>query len=242
MREGRRWAAHASMKAAHSATKPRETVLMISASADKQFKGAGDPQSAVDKGREEWAIPRQASDIDASHDILKAVEAYEVIAKEHADIVLPSITDERIHQVARMFPGRLGIGACRLRARHILWLSRGARAALGRLLEAIEKARRWPEQARGVVELALAKKSGGARLIGLATTLYRVWAKLRFLDCAAVLEQRIARPFLSAAPGRGAGQAALEAARIGEIATARGRTTATTLVDISQFYEHIAVH
>ena len=60
--------------------------------------------------------------------------------------------------------------------------------------------------------MALGKKAGGCRLIGLATALYRIWAKIRYLDCRAVLEERLKRPFFAAAPGAGAARAAFEAA------------------------------
>ncbi len=89
--------------------------------------------------------------------------------------------------------------------------------------------------------MALSKNTGGARLIGLTPSIYRLWARLRYWDCAAIMECRIKRPFLAAAPGGGAGRAAFDAARLSEAAHASRRCTASTFVDISQYYEHINV-
>ncbi len=134
---------------------------------------------------------------------------------------------------------RTGVGLCGLRPRHLLLVSRACRTSLAYVLKAIERRRRWPDALREVVEVALGKKMGGARLIGLTSTIYRVWARLRHLDCRTLLESRIARPFLSAAPGRGAERAAFDIAREAEAATAKGEQSAATLLDIARFYEVI---
>ncbi len=76
-------------------------------------------------------------------------------------------------------------------------------------------------------------------MIGLTSTVYRIWARVRHLDCKSILEGRIARPFLSAAPGRGAERAAFDMARQAEVAAAGGEQSAATLLDIARFYEVI---
>ncbi len=122
-----------------------------------------------------------------------------------------------------------------------MYLSDAALKALCRLFEVIERARRWPNLQRSVLEVALGKKTGGARLIGLTTALDRVWSKVRYADCRTVLEGSIERPFLAAAPGKGAGRAAFEQAWKAEESWARGEEAATTMVDLSSFYEHITI-
>ena len=92
-----------------------------------------------------------------------------------------------------------------------------------------------------MVAVALGKKTGGCRLIGLATAVYGIWARVRYLDCRLALEAGLKRPCFAAAPGVGAAKAAFEAAFVGEAAAARGLDSACTLVDLRQFYEHIEV-
>ncbi len=234
-----RWARSASQAVAHRATRPPEAVTAFSASANKKFLGAMGPQEAVDAGIREWSVPWDATDVDTSAEIMTAIDAVEVVSRRFEELQLPPIDDESVHRGVRMFPGRTAVGWCGLRPRHILLASRGARAALGRLLAVIEAARRWPGSLRAVIEVALAKRSGGARLIGLATTVYRVWARIRYMDCRNLLEQRIERPYLAAAPKRGAARAGFEAARLCEVAAARDHSAAGTMVDVAQFYEFI---
>ncbi len=90
--------------------------------------------------------------------------------------------------------------------------------------------------------MLLPKKAGGARLIGLASSIYRLWARVRYLDVRAALEGRIARPFLDAAPGRGAVRAVSDVAWATELAATRGESSATAVVDVKQFYEWIDPH
>ncbi len=128
-----------------------------------------------------------------------------------------------------------------MRPHHYKLVSRGARAALITLMEVFEKCRRWPASIRNVIEIALAKKSGGSRLIGLTTSLYRIWSRLRYADCCAIIEQRVKRPYLSAAPGHGAAKAAFDASFDAEAAAARGDATATTCFDLKQYYEQVSM-
>ncbi len=110
-----------------------------------------------------------------------------------------------------------------------------------RLLRAVEAARRWPTLLRSVIEIALGKKGGGARLVGQATAVYRVWAKMRFIDVRRTLEGRIVRPYLPAAPGKGALHAAFDLTFDAEVARSRGRQSASTCFDLKQYYEQVEV-
>ncbi len=56
-----------------------------------------------------------------------------------------------------------------------------------------------------------------------------------------ILEARLERPELAAAPRRGASQAAFEAAFTTEAATAKGQVAATSAVDMSKFFEYVQV-
>ncbi len=78
-------------------------------------------------------------------------------------------------------------------------------------------------------------------MIGLAPSLYRIWSRVRYNQIRGVLEARIARPFLAAAPHRGAQRAVQEAAWTCELAAAKGEHAAATTVDMKQYYEQVTV-
>ncbi len=238
-KETRHWAATASQAIAHRVTKAAESVTQFSASANKRHMGSASPQEAVDQGIDEWAMPWDATPHDESETILNEIEAVETCMDAYAEIPLPNIDDEDIHWGGRSFAGRTAVGVCGLRPRHTLLLSRDARRAMGRLLMSVEKCRRWPKAVWAVVEVALSKKTGGSRLVGLSATVYRMWARIRFRHIRSLLEQRIERPYLAAAPKRGAARAAFEVARATEAAAAKDLGTAGSMVDIASFYEYI---
>ncbi len=85
------------------------------------------------------------------------------------------------------------------------------------------------------------RRRGGGRLIGLAPSLYRLWSRVRYVHLRADLERRIARPFLAAAPGRGAQRAVVETSWRCEYAAARREHAAVATVDLKQDYEQITV-
>ncbi len=238
-KETRHWAATASQAIAHRVTKAVESATQFSASASKRHMGSASPQEAVDHGIDEWATPWDATPHDESETVLKEIEAVETCMGAYAEIPLPNIDDEDIHWGGRSFGGRTAVGVCGLRPRHTLLLSRDARRAMGRLLMCVEKCRRWPRAVWAVVEVALSKKTGGSRLVGLSATVYRMWARVRFRHIRSLLERRIERPYLAAAPKRGAARAAFEVARATEAAAAKDLGTAGSMVDIASFYEYI---
>ncbi len=244
----RMWAATASSKASHAATKIKETATAHSASADKHHLGETTAQRAADKGIIEWSTHWDATEQDHGDAILQRVERLiargpspQAITADgvYDSIPLPPIDDERIYKVSRRFRGDTGLGMDFMRPRHISFLSQAARAALARLLLAIERRRRWPYLLRSFAAFARAKKLGGSRLIGLANALYRLWARIRHEDTAEPLESRLARPYFAAAPGVGAERAVLTTSLFCEAARADGDTAATSTLDISKFYEQI---
>ncbi len=77
--------------------------------------------------------------------------------------------------------------------------------------------------------------------MGISPTLYRIWARARYDDIRAVIEARLSRPYLAAAPGKGAAQAVFEHSWGAEAAVAAGEESATTLVDFEKYYECIEI-
>ncbi len=235
----RRWAQRAPLAVAHRVTKPTEFCGTFSASAKKGHLGADSPQAAADEGAEEWGQGWGDAGADVADEILRTVEAMDVVEREYDDIQLPRIDEDDCYRAALQFKASTEVGTDWIRPRHVILLSRAARRHLGTMYEWIEKLMRWPSFVRYIVAVALSKKTGGSRLIGVATTIYRVWAKVRYLHCRAVLESRISRTYLAAAPMRGAGRAAFDLAFQAELAAARDEVTASTMLDMAQFYEHI---
>ena len=233
----RAWAATAPASAAHKATKLPKGSRPITASARKHVNEPN-PQLAADRGIEEWGDAWMAGDSDAADDILRNIEELQVVS-DFEGVELAPIDGGRIKEAARKFRGNTGVGIDWLRPRHVATMSCGARAALAWILNQIEYRRRWPAMIREVVAVALPKKTGGCRLIGLATALYRIWAKVRYNDCRKIIEERISRPFLASAPRRGAIDAAFEIAWNTEHAAARGYQAAGVLVDFKSYFDHL---
>ena len=139
------------------------------------------------------------------------------------------------------FRGGTGFGGDWLRPRHAQWLAEDALDCSGMLLMRAERLRRWLAEIRHTCLVALAKKGGGCRLIGLTVAVYRTWAQMRHCDCRVAVEAKLKRPFFAAAPRRGATDATFDAALLGEVATAKGVEAACKMKDLKQFYENIEV-
>ncbi len=241
--ELRKWAMSAQDGVAHRVTKAPKESLAFSASASKRHLGERTPQAAADAGATEWGAIWNASEVDQSDPYMEAISEldFSIGDADWPVIPLPPILPERIAYMARRVKASTGVGGDWARMRHIAWLSRPALRALACWFEEVEKVGRWPTVIRTVIEIALSKKGGGARLIGLASTLYRLWARLRYDHVRAILEARLARPELAAAPGRGAAHTIFEASFAAEAASARGLVVATSAVDISKYYEYVEV-
>ena len=239
--EARQWARSATISAGHRVTKAPSGTVPLTASANKSHRGGSSAQEAADAGIAEWCGPWQARSWDGAEDILKAIEAWDCTQQEEPDVALPPLEPRRLLDVCKRFRSGTGVGRDWLRPRHVALLSSGAQRALCKLLACIEAVRRWPMLLREVIAVALGKKSGGCRLIGLATAIYRIWAKVRYYDCRAIMEARLKRPYFAAAPGVGAAKAAFDATLAGEVAAAEGHESACVLADLKQFYEHVEV-
>ncbi len=237
----RRWARMASLGESHAATKDRDASIAYSASSDKGHRGEATPQLAADRGLREWSVSWGASAEDAAEEVLRTVDCMDEVKREFPEIVLPRLRGCDLKRGAGHFKWLTGTGADGARLRHLLYASGQAADALALILMHIEALRRWPAAVRIVIANAIPKKAGGSRLIGLATMIYRLWAKVRYEQVQATLEQRIERPFLDAAPGKGAARSAFGAAFRAEAAAARKEVAATTMVDIGQFYESVQI-
>ncbi len=237
----KRWAKLAALGELHRATRATEAQHRKTASARKDHPGERTDFQAAVHGAKEWGTQWEATHSDTSADIMEAVEAMTSIRACHPEIPLPPIDDLAALHQSKRFKGGTGLSTDAMRPWHVAKTSKGARRALAGILMAIERRMRWPEALRVVVSVAIGKRAGGARLIGISTAIYRLWARIRYFDCRRILEERIARPFFAAAPHRGAERAAFEASLDAETASARGLVSATSSVDMKKFYENIAV-
>ncbi len=239
LKEARAWARRASAAELHRATKPPDQHGRKSASAEKDHRGERTDYEAAVHGAHEWQPLWMATAVDTSDDIMSALEALGKVHPLFPSIRLPPFDPDRIAKRARRFKGNTGRGTDGARPWHIALLTYHARRILAAILTAIERKGRWPSALRWVASVALSKKAGGARLIGISGAIYRLWARLRYDDCRDVLEARLDRPWFAAAPGKGAERAALEVSLAAEAASARDLHTASSAVDLKKFYEHI---
>ncbi len=240
----RTWAKGADQRTAHAVTKNSEAITLKTACSSKAHAGELTNQEAADAGLREMTSTWKGNDRDGGDDIAAMAEALYAVAKKEDDLeelLLPPLCPKRVRHIASRFRGATGVSCDFLRPSHIGLVSDSCCTALVTFLHAVERLRRWPTLLRTVIEIAIGKKAGGSRLIGLATAVYRVWTKTRYADCRMALESRVRRPFLPAAPGRGALAAAFDIAYDAEVAHSRGQAVATTSFDLRQYYEQITM-
>ncbi len=243
LRMARAWARTASDKAVHRATKRPEVAARKSASGDKAHRGELTDQAAAEHGMREWGGIWLAEEHDAGDDILSKVAAiYEDADPQDLPLVaLPPLTSLSLRRGSLRFRSGTAVGVDSIRPRHFARLTEAALDALARLLTLFEDRRRWADIAREVIEVARGKKSGGARLVGLGSSIYRLWAGVRFADLRDIMESRVERPYLPAAPGMGSVRAVFDSSLTAESARAQGLFAATTGYDLKQYYEHIGI-
>ena len=95
---------------------------------------------------------------------------------------LPPITAEKLDKVSGMYPKHTTVGSDGFHPRVIKQLSRTATSLIAAMLMASERLESWV----GVINVlsAVLKETGGYRLLGLFTTRYRWWSRIRFLTVA----------------------------------------------------------
>ncbi len=243
LRAARIWARCASDKAVHRATKRPDVTTRKSASSDKAHIGELSNQAAADKGMCEWGGTWLAEVDDGGEDILRQVAAIygDSDDLDIAPVALPPITASSLRRGSLRFRSDTAVGVDCIRPRHFARLTNAALEALARLFTRFEEHQRWADIAREVIEIARGKKTGGARLVGLGASLYRLWARVRFDDLRDIMERRVERPYLPAALGKGAVRAVFDMALTVEAARAQGLVAATTGYDLKQYYEHIGI-
>ena len=248
----KQWARHATLKQAHAATKQASFVAAHSASPEKAHRGELTAQAAADLGRKAWANIWHASDEEVSGLLDRVMQGLPGDGEAHSTffavrdgpfvpIDLPRIAGEDLRVVCRTFRTGTSVGLDWIRMRHLSLLSHSALVQLAGLMEQVEGFGALPPAATGTVAVALAKKSGGSRLIGVASAFYRLWSRIRYAHVREALEARLARHFLAAAPSQGAQRAVTELALKAEQAQLRGLEAAASLVDISKFYESLTL-
>ena len=231
-------------------TKPVSYVATHSASPSKAHRGELTPQAAAEVGRREWAEVWKASDEEVVGSLEKVIKGlpsgdeppssfFAVRDGPFVPIELPRISAASLRLVCSTFRSGTAVGLDWARLRHLALLSQAALEQLALILESIESDGALPSALAGTVAVALAKKSGGSRLIGVATSLYRLWSRVRYADVKDALEARLARPFMAAAPRQGAQRAVSEISLKAEQAQLQGLESVATMVDISKFYESL---
>ncbi len=151
---------------------------------------------------------------------------------------LAAISVEQFRTVCLTFSRWTGLGSDGWHPRHWNQLGDMACESLIALLTLIETLLVWPGATREIVFARIPKEGGGHRLIGLMTSLYRVWTKLRRPYCTK-WEGDHARSWDYASSGKGALAGAWDLGMEVEAAKAVGMQTAAYLSDLAKFYEHI---
>ena len=107
---------------------------------------------------------------------------------------LPPITVHNLDTVSGMYPTRTTIGSDGFHPRVLGQLSKATKRVIAALSNATEKVGPWV----GAINVlnAVLKETGGYRLLGLFTTRYRWWSRIRFLTVVEWEETHPQRGFL----------------------------------------------
>ncbi len=147
---------------------------------------------------------------------------------------LPRLTPDQLRGASLAFARRTACTYDGWHVRHFGLLSDAGLEVLGMVLEAIERASRWPSQVTLVTATMIDKPRGGHRLIGKMAALYRVWAKAR-RPYAEDWEAANARPFFASSAGSGPVDAVFRQSMRQEAASSSGGAAATVLEDMESF-------
>ena len=151
---------------------------------------------------------------------------------------LPAITPEMLVESGKLFKKQTGLGIDLMNPRWITWLSRGLLVGLCKVLMAIEELGHWPEQVEEVLIALLPKPDGGRRPVGLLPTIERLWEKVR-RPVVQEWRQTVVRQYNWAMKGRSSADAVWKQAICAEAAVAKGKATASVLVDLVKAFEMI---
>ncbi len=229
--EQRRWKEwleedwHAGARRAHAATKAPVEWRPTVATADDGTKSAA-PAAILEEARRKYAQYWAAGDQPVEYRWASGCQP------------LPRLTPEQLRGASLAFARRTASTDDGWHVRHFGLLSDAGLEVLGVLLEAIERASRWPSQTTLVTATMIDKPKGGHRLVGKLAALHRVWAKAR-RPYAEDWEAANARPFFASSAGSGPVDAVYRQAMRQEAAKSSGGAAATVLEDMESVYETI---
>ncbi len=151
---------------------------------------------------------------------------------------LDRLTPELLRAASLAFPRRTTMTYDGFHVRHFALVSDEGLELLSIVLEIVEMVSRWPSQVGIVTTPMLPKPTGGHRLIGKLSGLYRLWAKAR-RPHAVAWEEAHDRPYFAATAGSGPVDAVFRQSMRQESSCANGEVAITMLEDMEAFYESI---
>lgn len=187
---------------------------------------SSDPQEVVAVELEKWSGTWRAADEPAD-----PLPPWPVMER-----LLPALEHE-IRQVSISFKWRTGLGLDQLHPRHLALVSDGCLFVLGYLFYLAEACGKWTDPMSFFSFFLLAKPTGGFRTIGLLSSLYRVWAKLR-MPLVRAWSASVPRPYFAAGVGKST-EAAVGRLLLTAEATLEGEEAACIIADIDKCYENV---
>ena len=93
------------------------------------------------------------------------------------------ITADDVAMAVKSFKGCTSKGYCGWHPKLWAQLPKQGLECLAKVLQLVEAGRAWPNSIRNINLIRIIKDSGGHRLIGILSSLYRVWGKVRRPAC-----------------------------------------------------------
>ena len=154
--------------------------------AQEPLYGAGEIcEECIELWSQVWGCAGDGSTEDAEREPSRvAKETEELLSQgDWGSMELAPIEKGMIQAAAKSFKHETAVGFCGWHPRTWQQLPDSGLSATASLLMLIEKARCWPDDLRNINLVRLQKEGGGHRLIGLLTSLYRLWGKIRRPAC-----------------------------------------------------------
>jgi len=151
---------------------------------------------------------------------------------------LPRLTHKSLRSAGNTFSHRTTATYDGVYPRHFALLSDSALKVIGIFLENIEKCGTWPSGIDTVAIALIPKPKGGVRPIGLFPGLHRLWTRAR-RDVTQAWEDEHNRSYFAARKGNRAIYTVWRQSLEAEISTANQRSTASVLIDLRSFFDHL---
>ncbi len=148
----------------------------------------------------------------------------------------PSVADLR--QASRAFAADTATTYDGFAMRHYALISDVGLAVLGDIMIAMETIGRLPPQLNAILMPLIGKDRGGFRAITLATSLYRLWGRVR-RPYSQEWEARHDRPFFASGKGRRVQDVVWRQMLRAEAGCGRGLASAAILWDLASFYDTV---